>query len=79
MQGAKIGLKAVVGVVRLISLDYDTDDLERDLDRETDKIEEKVERLEEKAEDLEDLADELEELRVRMRREIRELKELGWF
>lgn len=77
--GAKIGLQAVVGIVKLLSPDYDSDDLERDLDRETKKIEKRAEALEDKADDLEDLADELEALHWKMRREIGALKELAWF
>jgi len=79
VQGAVIGLKAVVGVFRLISPNYGTDDLERDLEREAEKIEVKAERLEEEAEDIEELADELEDMHYNLKRNIPELRRLGWF
>ncbi len=79
VQGAVIGLKAVVGVFRLISPNYGTDDLERDLEREADKIEVKAERLEEEAEDIKELADELEDMHYSLKRNIPELRRLGWF
>ena len=79
VQGAVIGLKAVVGVFKLISPRYDADDLERDLEREAEKIEVKAERLEEEAEDIEELADELEDMHYNLKRNIPELRRLGWF
>jgi len=79
MEGARIGLKAVAGLVRLLDPDYTSEDLERELERETRRLERKAESLEEDAEDLEDMADDLERLHYKMRRTIPEIKELRWF
>lgn len=49
IDGAKIGLKAVVGVFKLILPDYDSEDLDRDMEEESSKIEAKAEVLEKRA------------------------------
>jgi hypothetical protein len=79
VSGAKLGVKAVVGVFKLILPGYGSDDLERDLEREAAKIEAKAERLEEEAEEIEELADELEDMHYELKRQIHELRRLGWF
>ena len=79
VSGAKLGVKAVVGVFKLILPGYGSDDLERDLEREAAKIEAKAERLEEEAEEIEELADELEDMHYELKRQIHELERLGWF
>jgi cell division protein ZapA (FtsZ GTPase activity inhibitor) len=78
-QGAEIGIAAVAGLFHLLSSDYDTDDLERELERKSDRLEMKAERLEEKAEALEEQAEELEELADELNDEIPELHRLRWF
>ena len=55
------------------------DDLERDMERDAEKLEARAEKLEKKAEKIEQMVDELDELAYEMRREIPELDELGWF
>ena len=79
VSGAKLGLKAVGNVFKLMFTSYDTDDFEREMEREAAKIEARAERLEEKAEKVEDMADDLEEIAWDMEREIPELRELDWF
>jgi hypothetical protein len=79
VDGAKIGLKAVVGVFKLILPDYSTEDLDRDMDRESEKIDAKAKRLEAKAAVVDSSVTELERLHYRMKMEIPELNELEWF
>jgi len=77
--GAILGIQAVASVAKLLRSDYDTDDLEREMEMKSAKIEAKAERLEEKAEAIEDSAEELEELSDQLKDEIPELEELEWF
>ena len=79
VEGAKLGLKAVGCVFKLLSPDYDSDDMEEELEREAAKIEAKADVLELHANRIEEMADELEDLTVDMRRAIPELDALGWF
>jgi hypothetical protein len=79
LDGAKIGLKAVAGVFKLILPEYDSEDLERDMDAESSKIEAKAGVLEERAEKIESSVAELEELHDQLREQIKELNELEWF
>lgn len=86
MEGAKVGLagaKLGVGVLgkllRMVFTSYDSEDLERDVEREAARIEAKAAVLEEKAEEIEDMADEMDRLARKLRREIPELDELDWF
>lgn len=60
VHGAAIGLQSLSGLVRVLLTDYDTDDLERDLDRESSKIEARAKKLETKAKKLEKKANSLE-------------------
>lgn len=78
LQGAGIGLKAVAGVVKMIFTSYDEDELERDMEREAEKIEARAEELEHRAESIEDMAYELEDTFDGMVDGIPELKELDW-
>lgn len=78
-EGAKLGLHAIMCVFKLLSPDYDTDDLETEIDRKAKRIEKKAEKIEIRAEHLEDMARELEDISNRMREEIPELKQLSWF
>jgi hypothetical protein len=79
VEGAALGIKAVGGVFKLLSPDYDTDDLEREMERESSKIEAKAAKLEAKADDIEDQADELEDLHDELIDTIPELADLDWF
>ena len=78
-RGAVLGLKAVGGVFRLLSPHYDSDDLERDIEREAEKIEVRAEKLERQAEKIEDMVDELDDIAWELTREIPVLDDLGWF
>ncbi|MCU0639898.1 MAG: YggN family protein [Candidatus Krumholzibacteria bacterium] len=78
-KGAELGLKAVAGAFKVILDDYDSDDLERDMERQARRIEAQAEKLERKGEKLEDMADRFEKTHKKMRRQIRELNDLGWF
>ncbi|UCD17274.1 MAG: DUF2884 family protein [Candidatus Zixiibacteriota bacterium] len=77
--GAKIGLKAVGGILRMLLTDYDEDDLERDLEIDTEHLEARAEALEDWAEEIEEMAEDMEELAEEMTDEIPELEELDWF
>lgn len=79
VQGAKLGLVAVVGVLKLLSPDYDESDLEADLEIKGEKIERVAAKLEKRANRLEHRAKKLERQHERLREEIEELDELGWF
>ena len=77
--GLKIAMKAIGGVFKLVFTSYDSDDLERDLEREAAKLEARAEQLEEEAEVLEDMANALERQAEKLARDIPELGDLGWF
>jgi len=79
VKGASLGLKAVANLVKLVLEDYDSDDLERDMEKEADKIEKAAKRLEKKAEKLEDVAEDFKRTHRKLRRSIDELDELEWF
>lgn len=79
IHGAKIGLQAIVGVFKLLRDDYDTDDLEEELELKSDELNEKAEELEKEAEKLEYLASDLEDLHEALIEEIPELEELDTF
>ena len=79
IDGAKIGLKAIVGVFKLMRDDYDSGDLEEELELKAEELEEKAEELEKEAEKLEYLADNLEELHDELKEEIPELQDLNTF
>jgi hypothetical protein len=79
VDGAKIGLKAVAGVFKLILPDYDSEDLDRDMNRESEKIDAKAKILEARADEVDKMVDELEVLHARMKTAIPELDELEWF
>lgn len=79
IDGAKIGLQAVVGVFKLLDENYDSEDLEAELDIASEELEAKAEELELEAEELELLADNLEELHEELKESIPELEELDSF
>lgn len=79
VSGAKLGLKAVGSVFKLIFTSYDTEDFEREMEREAARLEARAEVLEEKAEVIEDMAEELEDIAYEMNREIPQLRKLDWF
>ncbi|MFH1845655.1 MAG: hypothetical protein ABIF77_20920 [bacterium] len=78
-EGVKLAATALTRLVKLLSPDYDADDLEAEMEREAEKLEAKAEKLEEKGEVLEEMADRIEELAEELAERIPELDELGWF
>jgi len=78
-QGAVLGVAAVVGVLRLLSPDYDENDLEADLEHKGEKIERISAKIEKRADKLERKAKKLEHRHERLRDGVEELDELGWF
>jgi hypothetical protein len=78
-KGAMLGLAAVIGTLKLLAPDYDSDDLEEELDHKSEKIERVTARLEKKAEKLERRAKTFEHQHKQLRHEIEELNDLGWF
>jgi len=79
LEGAKLGLKAVGCLFKLLSPNYDSDDMEDEIERAAEKIEIKAERLEEKAEFIEELVEDLEYIADDLRDKIPELDRLRWF
>jgi hypothetical protein len=77
--GAKLGVDAIVSITKLLRWDYDSDDLEREIEQKAAKLEAKAERLEAKAEKIEAMADELEEIEDKLEREIPEMRERNRF
>ncbi len=79
VQGAALGVQATSGVLRALFTDYDTDDLERDLEYQADLLEEKAGKLEDKADGIGELAGELEKLAEKMNDEIPAIRRVRWF
>ena len=79
IEGAKIGLRAAGKALSLIFTDYDEEDFEREIERETKKIEAKAAKLEDRADKLEEMASDLEDLQEQLADEIPALDELDWF
>ena len=78
-RGAKLGVCAIFGVLKLLSPDYDSKDLEVDLNLKADKIERMAERIEKRGAKLEKRAESLKCMHGELRHEIDELDALGWF
>ena len=78
LAGAGVGLKAVAGVFKLLLPDYDEDDLDRDMERETAKLEKKAEALEKRADALEEKANDAEDTFNEMIDVIPALTALDW-
>ena len=82
VKGAALGLKAALGALLLISPDYDEDDLEEDeeaIGEDEEEIDRIAKKLEKRAKRLEKTADTLERLHKKLRRDVSELDDLGWF
>ena len=78
VEGAKLGLYAVGCVFKLLSPNYDSDDLERDVEFEAEKIEKKAEELEKQAEIIEKMVEDLDDMAYELKEEIPELQKLKW-
>ncbi len=79
LKGARLGLSAIFKIIHLLSPDYDSDDMEREMDAEASLIEDQANDLGRYAEDLEDSAEEVQDLADRMCDKIPEIDRLGWF
>jgi hypothetical protein len=79
VKGAKIGIIATAGALKMLVSNYDSDDIEEDLEGETSELEECAEKLEELAEELEEAAEAFEDIHYTMKDEIKDLNELEWF
>jgi len=79
VKGAKIGIIATAGALKMLVSDYDSDDIEEDLEDEKLELEECAEKLEELAEELEETAEDFEDIHYTMKDEIRDLNKLDWF
>ncbi len=79
VEGAKLGFQTILCVFKLLSPDYDSDDLEAEIEQKSKKIEKKAAKIELRANNIEDMARELEDISDRMREKIPELKRLSWF
>lgn len=77
--GAKLGLVAIGRVFKMFVSSYDSDDLERDMEYDAEKIEARAEKLEQRAELIERMADDLEELHWELEEEIPEVRALCLF
>jgi hypothetical protein len=79
IEGAKIGTKAAASALKMLFLNFDEDDFEREIESESEELEEMAEELEERADELEEMAENLEDIHDDLSREIPELRELRWF
>jgi len=79
IKGAKIGILAAGAVLKMLVTDYDSEDLEEEIEEEAEELEARAEDLEEMAEELEEQAEDFEELHYTVKSEIIELDELDWF
>jgi len=79
LEGAKLGVSALACVAMLLLEDYDSDDMEEEIDVKTADLEKMADRLEKKADKLEDIADDLEKTHRKLRRSISELGDLEDF
>jgi len=79
LDGAKIGAKAIKNVLKMFLTEYDSDDLEREMEKEASAIEARAEELEEQADEIEEMAEELEEIAEELEEQIPELEDLIWF
>ncbi len=72
--GAAMGIQAVAGIFKLASVDYDSEDLEREMEYKAEKLEARAEELEELADKLED---DVQALETRLDRLEGEFPEIG--
>lgn len=82
--GAKLGLKgAVVGIKAVAKIPMiilgKSDEFEKSIEQETEKIEREAEEIEERGEEIEKMADEVDDCEYKLKKRIEELDDLGWF
>ena len=64
VKGAKIGILAAGAVIKMLVTDYDSDDLDEEMEEEAEELEARAEDLEEMAEELEEEAEKLSHMRA---------------
>ena len=79
VEGGELALSAVGGVLKVLFTDYDSDDLERDIEKDAKRLEARAKKLERKGKKIEAMAYELEEISDDLNREIAALRKLDWF
>jgi hypothetical protein len=79
LAGAKLGVSAVACVAKLLFEEYDSDDMEDEIEIKTEDLEKMADKLEKKADKIEDLADDLEKTHKKLKRSIPELGDLDDF
>lgn len=72
--GVRLGIDAIASVLKLLRSDYDSDDLEREIEHKAAKIEASAERLEARAEKIEQMACRLETIEEKLERRIPEMR-----
>ena len=77
--GARLGVEALASVFKLLRSDYDSDDLEREIERKAAKIEARAERLEARAEKIGEMACRLEMIEEKLERQIPEMRKRDSF
>jgi len=79
LAGAKLGLSAVGRVLKMLVTDYDSDDLEREMERDAARIEARAEELEDAAEEIERWVEDIEDIHWELEDEIEEVRKLRLF
>jgi predicted peroxiredoxin len=79
LAGAKLGVSAVACAAKLLLDDYDSDDMEDEIEIKTEDLVEMADKIEKKADRIEDMADDLEKTHKKLRKSIPELSDLEDF
>lgn len=79
VKGAKLGVSTIFKLFHLLSPNYDTDDMEREVEAQAELLEAEAKDLESYARDIEDMADDIEDIAEQMSEDIPEIDRLGWF
>jgi len=79
VRGVALAVNTIAKVAKLLDADYDSDDLERDVEAEAESMEEAGEELEKQGEILSGRVDEMGRIAKKMRSRIPEVAELDWF
>jgi len=79
VKGAEMGVIAATKALKVIFTDYDSEEMEEELEREAEKLEKKAKKLESRADDLEEMVEDLENIHIELKENISELNNLEWF
>ena len=74
LQGAHLGLKAILHTILALDDDYDKEKVEKELKEEETKLEQKAKMLEKKGKSLEKMGDEFEDLQCRLFHQVKALQ-----